>query len=144
MSDIRLEYLISEGLLRKKYTDAPRIKSLIGASEENASVVLKIPLDEKTSTLIFREMYESIRQLGEAKWFLSGFECRSHELAMEILMKEEIKDKLKLRKLDRFREIRHDANYRGYKITVEQAKEIVDFWKSCGEDLVNKIRKEIK
>lgn len=145
MNGFRIEYLIKEGLLRKKYPDMPRIRSLIDASEKNSHATLKnIELVEETSTIIFRELYESIRQLGEARWFLSGYECHSHELAMEILMKEEIKDKLKLRKLDRFREIRHDANYRGYKITIEQAQEIIDFWNACGEELIKKIEEKIK
>lgn len=139
-----IEDLIKRDLLRRRVLDVPRIKSLLEASRENASVVLKIPIDEKSSTLVFRELYESIRQVGDAKWLLIGYEPRSHELSIEILTEEDIKNKLKLQKLNRFRQIIHDANYRGYKITPDQAKDIVNFWNSCGEELIRKIKEKIK
>ncbi len=140
----QIQYLIREGLLRKKSVDISRIKSLLEASQENVLVVLKIPINEKSSTMIFRELYESIRQIGDAKWLSLGYEPRSHELSMNILTEEDIKNRMQLQRLNRFREIRHDANYRGYKITKNQANEIVEFWKSCGEELIRKIRELIK
>ncbi len=48
----------------------------------------------------------------------------------------EIKNKVLLNKLSRFKKIRNDANYRGFKVTPNQAKEIMDFWDRCGEDLL--------
>ncbi len=49
-----------------------------------------------------------------------------------------------MNRLDNFRRIRNSANYRGYKVTVEQAKEIADFWKYCSKELIQQIENSIK
>lgn len=139
-----IERLISEGKLRRRMADIPRVKSLLESAKSTADVVSNMQVNEKTATLIFRELYESIRQIGDAKWWSDGYEpVASHEVSMEILMEMKIKEGVKLNKLDNFRRIRNNANYRGYKILIEQAKDIMDFWKSCASDLINSIENSI-
>ena len=58
---------------------------------------------------------------------------------MEILGEMKIKESVKLHKLDRFRKTKNSANYQGYKVSLEQAKEIMDFWSSCIEEMIRKI-----
>lgn len=134
---------VRRGLLRKMSPDVMRAKSLFEASIENLKAAKEITIKGKSATLVFREIYESIRQLGDTRWWLLGYETKSHELSMEILSEMNIKNRIKLHYLDRFRQIRNDANYRGYKVTIEQAKEIVAFWDSCGDELASKIKAEI-
>jgi len=40
--------------------------------------------------------------------------------------------------------IRNDANYRGFKVTVAQAKEILEFWKTCSQEIISILLKELK
>lgn len=106
--------------------------------------MMKISLTENSATPIFKELYESIRQIGDARWWSFGYEpVGSHEVSMEILMEMNIKESVKLNRLDNFRKIRNSASYRGYKVTVGQAKEIMDFWVSCTEELMNSIEASI-
>ena len=56
--------------IRKRILDKKRVKSMIESSITNMNIVKTIPLNEKSAILIFRETYESIRQLGDAKWWL--------------------------------------------------------------------------
>ena len=132
MKEENIKSLIRLGILRLKQKDLKKIKSLINSAKLTAKVAKKIPLDEESATLIFREIYESIRQLGEARWFSSGYEVQSgpgsHEISLESLKEMDIKEKLKLNTLDRFIKIRNDANYEGFIISVSQAKEIIEFW----------------
>lgn len=60
---------LKSGIIRNRQRDIEKIKSMINSSEINAKVTKNIKLDEDTATLIFREIYESIRQLGDAKWW---------------------------------------------------------------------------
>ena len=53
------------------------------------------------------------------------------------------KEKIKLNYLERFKNIRNDINYRGFRVTISQAQEIIDFWNLCGEEMVKIIKKEI-
>src|SRR3989344_8554316 len=99
---------IIRGGLRYRQKDLEKIKSMINSAEINAIVTKKIKLNENTATLIFREIYESVRQLGDSKLWLLGYEPLNHEVSMEILKEFDIKNKVKLASLDRLKKIRHD------------------------------------
>ena len=127
-----------------KPLDKEKIKSLIKSSETDANIAKNISLNESSATIIFREMYESIRQLGEAYWLAVGYEPLNHEISLEILKELDIKNKIKLNNLSRFKQIRHDANYKGFRSTASQAKEIIEFWELCSKDIINSILNHIK
>jgi hypothetical protein len=134
---------LKAGIIRQRQQDKEKIGSMINSAEINAKVTREIKLNEDTATLIFRELYESIRQLGDAKWGVLGYEPSNHEISLEALKELDLKDKLKLNSLDRFKKIRHDINYRGFRATISQAEEILDFWKKCGEEIIKLLKKEI-
>ena len=138
-----IEIWLKSGILRKRQNDNEKIKSMLNSAEINAKVTKKIKLDEDTATLIFREIYESIRQLGDVKWGLLGYEPSNHEISINILKEFDIKEKLKLNSLDRFKKIRHDINYRGFRTTINQAQEILEFWDKCGEEIIKILKKGI-
>jgi hypothetical protein len=135
--------LIKLRILRKREINVGRVKSLVNSAIENAKVILSIPLNEKSSTIVFREIYECIRQLGEASWRLRGYEPLNHEVSLDGLNDFNVKNKILLNSLSRFKKIRHGANYEGMKISPDSAKDIIEFWKKCGIEitkiLINKI-----
>jgi len=131
------------GALHNKQKDLEKIKSIINSVDINAQVTKAISLNYNTATLVFREIYESIRQLGDAKWGLLGFEPCNHEVSMEVLKVFDIKDKVKLNSLDRFKKIRHDANYKGFKVLASQAREIIEFWDKCGKEVIDILKKQL-
>ncbi len=132
------------GLLRVRQTEKERVLSMIESAQMNIEVVKGISLDEKTATVIFREIYESVRQLGDALWWVKGYEPANHEMSLEILKEVDIHAKVKLNFLGRFKKIRHDVNYRGFKVSASQAKEIIDFWDACGKEIMGVIREGLK
>ena len=129
--------------IRNRQKDIEKIKSMINSAEINIRVAKEIKISEDTATLIFREIYESIRQLGDAKWWLLGYEPLNHEVSMEILKEFDIKDKVKLNSLERFKKIRHDINYRGFRATISQTEEILDFCNKCVEEILKILKKEV-
>lgn len=139
-----IELWLKTGIIRNRQKDTEKIKSMINSAEINAKVTKEIKLNEDTATLIFREIYESVRQLGDAKWWILGYEPSNHEASLEILKEFDIKNKLKLNSLDRFKRTRHDVNYRGFRATISQAQEILDFWNKCGEEIIRILRKEVE
>lgn len=138
---MNFESLLKTGKIRLREKDLEKINSMVNSAEINARVVKHIKLNEETATLIFREMYESIRQLGDAKLWSLGYEPLNHDASMEILKELNIKEKVRLNSLDRIKKIRHDINYRGFRASVEQAKEILEFWNKCGLDILRELRR---
>jgi len=135
--------MVRARILKRKQKDIEKIKSLINSVERNMRVILKIFLDENSATIIFREIYESIRQLGEAKWGLLGYEPLNHEISLDGIKEINLKDKVKLNFLGRFKKIRNDANYNGFQVSIDQTKEIIEFWDKCGKEALEILRKEI-
>ena len=144
MKNEQIEQYVQSDQLRKRKVDKEKIKSMIEASITNMDVVKAVPLNEKSAILIFRETYESIRQLGDVNWWLLGYEPRNHEVSMEILKEMDIKEKLRLFQLSRFKKIRNDANYRGFKVSVLQAIEILDFWNLCSKEIIAFLFEKLK
>ena len=144
MNKEKIELLVKTGILRKRQVNIEEIKSMLASSEINARVTKGVALNEDSATLIFREIYESVRQLGDAKWWLEGYEPSNHEISIDILKETPIANSLKLNHLERFKKIRHDANYRGFRVSIEQAIEILLFWDDCGSDIIKLIREQIK
>jgi len=87
--------LLKTKIIRKKEIDRFKIISTICSAEDTANVAKSIPLNEKSATLIFREIYESIRQLGDAKWWSLGYEPQNHDISLSILKEMEITNKIK-------------------------------------------------
>jgi hypothetical protein len=134
---------VKTGILRRRDRDDERIKSMINSASTNARAAIKIKLNDETATLIFREIYESVRQLGDLNWWLLGYEPTNHEISIEILKEMNIKEKVKLNNLERFKQIRHDANYRGFRVLVSQTEEITEFWNKCGEEIIKKVSRDL-
>lgn len=143
MRNDQVRMLLASRQLRERQADRERVKSIIKSAQTNADVVQKIQLTEESATVIFREVYESIRQLGNAQWWLDGYEPLNNEVSLEILKDMDIKEKVKLNHLVRFKKIRNDANYRGFSVSASQAKEIIDFWNTCGKDILGILMKNI-
>lgn len=144
MREEDIERLLNTGRLRIRTVDKEKIKSLIELSKLNVKIIKKLKLNEDSATVIFREIYESIRQLSDAIWWISGYEPLNHEISLDILKDLDIKEKLKLNQLNRLKNIRHDANYRGFKVSSSQAREMIEFWNKTSKEIIKVILDKIK
>ena len=135
--------LLKRGALRMRQKDFERIKSFIQSAEIDANAAKNVLLSAETANLVFRGIYEPVRQLGDSRWWLEGYEPVDHQTSLESLKDIDIKEKTKLNFLDRFRKIRNDANYRGMRVSVTQAQEIIDFWNECGKEIAKVLLQEV-
>ncbi len=144
MKQEKIQKLLSERNIRIKERNPAEARSYVHASQRVARFTLTFEPSEENATMIFRELYECIRQLGDTLWLLEGYESQTHDATMIILKDLDIPHKIKLYFLDRYKMIRHDANYRGVLVSIEQAKEIIDFWNICSEEIIKKIEEKLK
>lgn len=147
MKEEKIRRLLKEKKLIEKSSDKEIVRSLTVSSEETMDTQLRTHLTEKSATSIFRETYESLRQLGDALWWLAGYETQTHDASIESIREAEFltnEQKVKIHSLDRFRIIRHDANYRGFKVSIAQAQEIIDFWNFVGVSILENIKRQVR
>ncbi len=143
MKQDMIKSLVKARALRQRQTDLERIKSLLESTKRISEFIKSLEINENSSTVVFRELYESIRQLGEARWRLLGYEPLNHEICLDGLADLDIKEKTMLNHLPRFKKIRHDANYKGVLVSVSQASEIMEFWKKCCEEIIEILNKQV-
>ena len=142
MNDEEIRLYIERRELWKRTPDTLRADSLIAAALRNASFGKNIPIKEDTAANIFKSFYDAFRQLGDAAWWKKGYEPRSHEVSIRVLEEAEIKVSFELRKIDRFRRIRHDEEYRGGIVRPDQAQEIAEFWDNVSNELIDWLKKK--
>ena len=144
MKPERAERLMREGLLKSVSPDIAKARSLMISAEKTASYAAALQVTENSATVIFRELYESLRMLGEARLCLLGYSTDSHEAQLEALEDYCPAANMRLTYLNRFREIRHKANYYGNLVEPERAKEIIAFWTSHGKDFLEKLKTKVR
>ena len=130
--------------IRKKSIDTPRARALLESTREKISVIEQLPLTDTTATVIFEIVYNSLRSLGDALRRLEGYETRTHDASLEILRDTTINNQTELNHLPRLKDIRNNEQYRGVKITTEQTIDILEFWKTCGEEILKKAEERAK
>lgn len=143
MSALPPDQWLRTGLVRRRQADIPRIRSMLEVAEMRALTAVQITITERSAISVFSELYEAIRQLGDAHLWLQNLEPRDHEVSLAALQAMTVKEAAQLNHLDRFRRIRNDVNYRGHRTSVEQAQEILGFWNACGAEILMLLRSEL-
>ncbi|MBI2144625.1 hypothetical protein HYU17_05800 [Candidatus Woesearchaeota archaeon] len=126
----------------KRTPDLLRAESLITAAMRNANFGRKTLIKDDTAANVFKSFYDAFRQLGDATWWKKGYEPRSHEASIRVLQEAGINESFELRKIDRFRRIRLDEEYRGGVVRPDQAQEIADFWEKVSKELIEWLKKK--
>ena len=140
MNPDKIQKFIEQDRIRKKSPDKALARSLIEAAERNAKAASSVQITITTASMVFNTFYESFKQLGDANWWLLGFETQTHDASIELL-KSNVD--ASFQHLDRFRQIRHDEQYRGFKIIPETAEEIKQFWTDKGKSVLQETKKEL-
>ena len=133
MDKKRIEELENAGELRRRSPDKARIRSMLEAAKRTSEYVCRLEINEESAAVVFRELYECLRQIGDALLWRSGWEPLKHTASIEAL-KEEV-GYVDYEKLDRLRIIRNNANYRGYSVSVQNALEIKELWEKWGRSI---------
>ena len=107
---------ITNGKVRKSQPDVEQAKSLVKIAQKNFQAIQTIDLTDETSSILFSQSYESLRQVVEALCLIEGFKVYSHE-AYTYYLKEH--DRLyESEVFDRLRRLRNGINYYGKPVSI--------------------------
>jgi hypothetical protein len=112
--------LILQGLVREIPPNNARAKSLHEMSLQTLKVMLQLGITKENSSIIFRELYECLRQEIEAVGYRKGLKFENHE-SLKVFLEEVLANKPLANDFDRYRKIRNGINYYGDKVSVETA-----------------------
>lgn len=129
--------------VRYKRPDNKNALSILEAAKREVKFALKLELNEDSSATIIRNIYEAFRMIGDALLVFKGIKSEDHLAPIKELINVEVDTPRPLRVLDNFRVLRHNVNYYGYRPSVEEAKDIIDFAKKCFEPVYEQVLKTI-
>ncbi len=120
-----IEDALADGKIRIVAKNKARARSLIKAAEESLEVIKEIPVHQKSSKTILRDLYECLRQTAEAKAFEHGYKSETHESLTEIIRDVLRKPKIAL-SFDKLRRLRNGINYYGDDVDIETVKHYLE------------------
>ncbi len=84
-------------------------------------------IDGTTSTFIFEDIYECIREAAQSLMSLNGYKPYSHEALISFLKEFHKFDELDIATFDRYRILRNNCIYRAAKVSPEVCREALKF-----------------
>lgn len=130
------DIFLNQGDVKKITPDLELTKSLIKDMDERLvkSNLLDINIFPK---IIFENIYDSLRDFCDALLAKDGFKSYSHQASISYLIKQGF-DLPTVKELDQFRYKRNGSKYYGVPVSVDEAKEIKEFYEEI-KDHINKI-----
>tara|TARA_Y100000310_G_C20693849_1_gene824109 strand:- start:1992 stop:2417 length:426 start_codon:yes stop_codon:yes gene_type:complete len=120
--------------------DSAEATSLMEQALARLNDLLALPLGENNASFRFESAYECVREALQSFMAKEGLKPYSHEAIFAYAKERELIGEGEMINLDRYRDKRNDINYRGEKINVEEAREIISFAKF----MVSRLRKELE
>lgn len=103
---------IQEAKARRATPDISLAKALIEMSARRLAVMTKVPLTGESSSIVFVENYEALREIVEAIAAKLGYKIYSHECLTSFL-KEILREEVTATRFDRLRRLRNGVDYYG-------------------------------
>jgi len=135
------ESFIKIGEVRKVSPNNARAKKLIKDGEERIEKVNLLEIN-KFPKFVFENVYDALRDFMLAILLYDGYNADSHKAPIAYLSKKGF-DVYIIDRLDKFRYKRNGSKYYGENISVEEAKDIKEFYSKIKERL-NKLLEKIK
>lgn len=134
------EYFVESGEVKKASKDirlaVSLIKDMLGRIKDmNTLNVTRLP---KT---VFENIYDALRDFADAILAINGFKSYSHQASFAYLEKYGF-DESVLDALDKYRYKRNGSKYYGYAVSIEEAKDILDFYERIRAKTNEIIKKE--
>jgi len=128
---------IEENKVKKIIPNFETAKSLIRRSESFLKFCESAAVSEETAPAVFINAYEAAREAGQSLLCKAGFKPFSHEAIISFLNEKYPQlDKSLLHTFDKFRELRNRIVYDADKVSIDEAKEAIDF----ARKLIGKIK----
>jgi len=144
------EGYIKQGIIKKCSINKPRAEFLISETEKTLRGLYKridmIGIDEDSANSIVKDCYDIIMELIRAKLLLSGYSSAgqfAHEAEVSYLQKLGFSDN-EISFLNDLRYFRNSVTYYGKILSVEYAKQAVEFTKKAYPKLRQMIKQNTK
>lgn len=131
------QFFIDKGDVRKQTKDTALAKSIIKDSFQRLNFVKSHSINKDNSKYILENIYESLRELADAKLLIDGFKSYSHEATISYLKKFKEFREEEIVYFDELRRKRNGIKYYGEDVDITDVKSSLDF----AEKIIPKLKK---
>tara|TARA_Y100000031_G_scaffold147413_1_gene182419 strand:- start:36 stop:416 length:381 start_codon:yes stop_codon:yes gene_type:complete len=112
--------------VNKGSPDIPRAKGLIkNGIEDIEELVNSMELNKRTSSILFKIVYDGLRSVLQAFLTEKGYRPYSHEAIIAFNLENGNISKSEASKLDNFRHLRNDIEYRAERATEQETEDLL-------------------
>ena len=121
------EYYLNEEKVEKQSPNSQKAIALMRKSIRRIEHVKIQTLNSEDAEFLFEDIYESIREAGQALMALKGYKPLSHEAVIAFVRDIYKIDAEKINRFDRYRKIRNKLVYEADKISIDDVKGALQF-----------------
>ncbi|HEX9863271.1 MAG TPA: hypothetical protein VGB11_08350 [Candidatus Bathyarchaeia archaeon] len=123
----KFHYYLDEHLARKVKVDREEAKSLMTKAVLRLSYIKKQEINEDTSSFIFEDIYETLREAAQSLMSLKGYKPYSHEALISFLKEFYQFPEYEISSFDRYRILRNKTVYCVANVSPEVCKAALEF-----------------
>ena len=121
------EYYLNEEKVEKQSPNSQKAIALMRKSIRRIEHVKIQTLNSEDAEFLFEDIYESIREAGQALMAIKGYKPLSHEAVIAFVRDIYKIDAEKINRFDRYRKIRNKLVYEADKISIDDVKGALQF-----------------
>ena len=134
----KFQFYLDENLAKKESPDKEEASALIEKAFQRMEFIKNLSVNEQTSTFIFEDIYECLREAAQSLMSLKGYKPYSHEALISFLKEFYKFDEHEISTFNRYRILRNNCVYRAAKVSPVVCKEATKFL----EIFLPKLKKE--
>ncbi len=134
------QFYINEKLVVKTSANISMAKALLQKAELRLKRIIASKIEESEASLVFEDIYESLREASQSLMELKGFKPYSHEALVAFLREYKILSDNAINIFDTYRALRNNSVYKAEKISLQKCFEALEFAKKVLPELAGKMK----
>lgn len=136
------EYYVQENLVRKSIPNTSMAHTLLEKAKIRNKRIKDVQEDE--ASIVFEDIYESIREAAQSLMEMYGYKPYSHEALIAFLKQNKLLSEQDIHIIDTYRIIRNDSVYRAETVSVTKTVEALKFSKKIIPEIEKKYKELLK
>lgn len=120
-------YYLNKGVVRKVKINLAIVESLLKKSTYRLDILKESKITYKFSSIIFEEVYESIREAVQSLMQLKGYKPYSHEVIISFLKENKSFSPQIINTINRYRILRNKSVYEAKDVSIKTCKDALKF-----------------
>lgn len=132
------KYYVDECLVRTSTPNLGLARSLLKKSKIRFERIINKQVEKQESSIIFEDIYESLREATQALMEIKGYKPYSHEAIIAFLSEKKVLKPAEINVIDNYRILRNKSVYSAENISVSKCEEAVKFTKNILPKIIRK------